>query len=158
MCFSWWKENTFFELVTTYLTDKSIILRLENWYVENRWICLKTWENQCHDLKFRCATHFVFTFPNQNKGSETLTTAPTRRITVLHWYSHIRYFGKAAELKLQVFVDSFLESSFLVGSKCSVEGLLVKGGPLLLTTLEFCIPCRVLYKGESAWTNCLFEL
>ena len=112
-----WKENTFFELVTTYLTDKSIILRLENWYVENPWICLKTWENQCHDLKFRCATHFVFTFPNQNKGSETLTTAPTRRITVLHWYSHIRYFGKVAELKLPVFVDSFLESSFLVGRK-----------------------------------------
>ena len=111
------RKTLFFELVTTYLTDKSIILRSENWYVENPWICLKTWENQCHDLKFRCATHFVFTFPNQNKGSETLTTAPTRRITVLHWYSHIRYFEKATELKLPVFVDSFLESSFWVGRK-----------------------------------------
>ena len=112
-----WKGNTFFELAPTYLTGKSIILRLANWCVENPWICLKTWENPCHEMKFRHATHFVFTFPNQNKANKTLTTTPAIRITVRHWFSHILYLGNAPELKLPVFVDSFSESSFWVGRK-----------------------------------------
>ena len=112
-----WKENTFFELVPTYLTDKSVILRLANWYVENPWICLKNWENQCHEMKFRCATHFVFTFPNQNKASETLTTAPTSRITVLHWYSHIRYFWKCSRTEIASFCGQFFRVKFLSRTK-----------------------------------------
>ena len=49
--------------------------------------------------------------------------------------------------------DEIFLGSKLSGSKCSVEGLLAKGVPLLLTTLEFFDACKVFYKGETAWTN-----